>query len=107
MKIKTNNELIDLLEAEKVTLDDNIIFIQHGIYCDAINVNESEAIKKLIDRHNDWECEVVDHIIELVADDFFSILENEYQEEKTINYEETIKELLAFYLPEDCKIIEN
>ena len=101
MKIKTNDGIIDISNAETVTLDENIIFIQHGIYCNTININEAESIVAFRGRHNDWECEVVDHIVEMVADDFFYILESEHQEQKVVDYEATISHLLHFYLPED------
>ena len=104
MKIKTNEKEIDIANVDTVTLDENIIFIQHGIYCETLNINKAESIEAFINRHNDWECEIVDHIVELVADDFFSILETDYREEKTINYEETIDSLLHFYLPEESRV---
>ena len=104
MKIKTNNTVIDITDAETVTLDENVVFIQRGNCCDTLNINEAESIVSFRERHNDWEYEVVEHIIGLVADDFFSILENEYKQEKTINYEETIAELLHFYLPEESRV---
>lgn len=104
MKIKTNEKEIDIANVDTVTLDENVVFIQSGIYCDALNINEAESIVAFRNRHNDWECEIVDHIVEMVADDFFYILESEYQQEKTINYEETIAGLLHFYLPEESRV---
>ena len=101
MIIKTKDKEINIKDANTVTLDDNVVFIQHGNICDALNINEAKSIKAFSDRHNDWECEIVDHIVELVADDFFYILENEYHHDKTINYEETIALLLHFYVPEE------
>ena len=104
MKIRLNKELnVDVACCDKITLDDNIIFFQCDEKVEAININEVNCIKNFYERHNDWECEVVDHIVELVADDFFSILENEYKEEKTIDLDKTIEQILKFYLPEEFR----
>ena len=103
MKIKTNEAIIDLGAVDEVILDENIIFIRKDTKVDTININEAPSIVVFRERHNDWECEIVDPIIEMIADDFFYILESEHQEEKVIDYEATIAQILSFYLPEEAK----
>ena len=104
MKIQIGNSSYEISNAEKVVLDECLIVITWKDNELVLNIDETSCFINLRERHNDWECEVIDHIAELVADDFFSILENEYRQEKTINYEETIALLLHFYLPEEARI---
>lgn len=107
MKIQIGNSSYEISNAERVVLDECLIVITWKDNELVLNIDETSCFINLRERHNDWECEVIDHIAELVADDFFALLEQEFQEDRTINFEETTRDLLSFYLPEERRFVEN
>lgn len=103
MKLLKNDRVYDISCASKVVIDEYLITITWEDETTALilNIDNSIAFRKLRERHNDWECEVIDHIVDIVAEDFFDLLKQEIREDKTLDYEDTIIDLLNFYISEN------
>lgn len=103
MKLLKNNRVYDISVASKVVIDEYLITVSwEDESMDLIlDINNTIAFSKLRERHNDWECEIIDHIVDMVAEDFFELLKQEIREDKTLDYEDTIIDLLNFYISEN------